>query len=536
LIAIRSIDLYIVDCRSQRKKKKKLYILRDTGRHRLMWMLPRRCCYYKYSEYIIIMTKRTAKQSTRYAGRSPYFVDSKRRTNNDADLDDDVDDSNMCIASSTRSPYFDESKRQKNNDDDYDDLDDIDDSIYWTSTKELPPHLMGNKYFDDEKNVTILHRQDIPHGFSLSQTICSYGYFCLAPNRWIPSERDDEGYLVRPLSVRYHGEEDIQKKKEHNCSKTTLVAIGQNTKTRSVIVAVKSSPSSTDSIYRKKLTKQIDRMLRLDTSLDEFHKLHDEAKKRGFGRLYRSPTLFEDMIKTITNCNMKWSGTVEMNAKLCRHVGRDGAFPTPDQINEVGSDFLKENCRVGYRDKYIWGLANDIVEGRIDLQELESVANTRVDVEKRLLKIKGVGPFASNNILQLMGYFNVHPYDTETVRLWKDEFGAPNSATKTEVFKKAKSHYAQYDEKYSFIAYWFDLWKNYENRAGSKSPQWSIEQLESERPSGVESDHNSVFFNMNATKGVSQTRKKKHILVESGEKTISSLRRKKKHPVPTVTP
>jgi 3-methyladenine DNA glycosylase/8-oxoguanine DNA glycosylase len=508
----------------------------------MLWMLPRRCCYYKYSKYTIIMTKRTLnRRSARCAGRSMYFVDSKRRTNNerdDADFDDDVDD-NMRIASCTRSPYFDGSKRQKNNieDCDYGDFGDIDYSVYWTSTTELPPHLIGNKYFDDEKNVTILHRQDIPHGFSLSQTICSYGYFCLSPNRWVPSKiDDDEGYLVRPLSVCYHGEDIIQKDKKQDCSKTTLIAIGQNTKTRSVIVAMQSSfSSSIDSVYRKELTKQIDRMLRLDTSLDGFHKLHIEAKERGFGRLYRSPTLFEDMVKTITNCNMKWSGTVEMNAKLCRHVGRYGAFPTPDQINQVGSDFLKDNCRVGYRDKYIWGLANDIVEGRIDLRELELVDNTREDVDKRLLKIKGIGPFASNNILQLMGYFNVHPYDTETVRLWKQDFGASKSATKTEIFKEAKSHYAQYDENFSFIAYWFDLWKNYENRAGSKSPQWSIEQLESERPGGVYSDHNSVFFNMNATKVISQTRKKKHARVESGEGTESTHRRKKKNPIPAVT-
>ena len=508
----------------------------------MLWILLRRCCYYKYSEYKTSMTKRTLnRRSARCAGRSMYSVDSKRRTNNegdDADLDDDVDD-NMRIASCTRSPYSDDSKRQKNNNEDYDydDFGDIGDSFYWTLTTELPPHLIGNKYFDDEKNVTILHRQDIPHGFSVSQAICSYGYFCLSPNRWVPSKiDDDEGYLVRPLSVCYHGE-DIQKDKEQDCSKTTLIAIGQNTKTRSVIVAMQSSFSaSIDSTYIKELTKQIDRMLRLDTSLDEFHKLHIEAKERGFGRLYRSPTLFEDMVKTITNCNMKWSGTVEMNAKLCRHVGRDGAFPTPDQINQVGSDFLKDNCRVGYRDKYIWGLANDVVEGRIDLRELESVNNTRKDIEKRLLKIKGIGPFASNNILQLMGYFNVHPYDTETVRLWKEEFGASKSATKTEVFKKAKSHYAQYDEKYSFIAYWFDLWKNYENRAGSKSPQWSIEQLESERPGGVDSDHNSVFVNINATKGISQTRKKKICTGRGGERTESTHRRRKKTPVPAVTP
>jgi len=422
--------------------------------------------------------------------------------------------------SSTLSPYLDRLKREKKvsncnvgNDDNVDDFVDDDYSIHWTPTNQLPPHLIGNKYFDDKKNITILHRNNISCGFSLSQTICSYGYFCLAPNRWVPSgsrlkERDDEGYLVRPLTLRYNRKEIEQE--GQNRHKTFLVAIGQNTETRSVIVALRS-PSSIDETYCKKVTKQIDRMLRLDTNLDDFYELHIEAKERGFGRLYRSPTLFEDMVKTITNCNMKWNGTVEMNAKLCRHIGTDGAFPTPDEINRVGSDFLKENCRVGYRDKYIWGLANDIVEGRLDLREFESIDNIREDVQKRLLKIKGIGPYASNNILQLIGHFNVHPYDTETVRLWKEEFGASSSATKADVFKNAKAHYAQFNE-YSFIAYWFDLWKNYEKRDGCMSVQWAIEQLENERPTGIESDHNSVFSNMNSTKSKSpkKKRKKKH--------------------------
>lgn len=424
--------------------------------------------------------------------------------------------------SSTLSPYLGRLKREKkasscndSNDCDIDASVDDDHSVHWTQKNQLPPHLIGNKYFDDEKNITILHRNYIPRGFSLSQTICSYGYFCLAPNRWVPSgfrskERDDEGYLVRPMTLIYNRKE-IENEQGRNWHKTFLVAIGQNTETRTVVVALRSS-SSIDEIYCKELTKQIDRMLRLDTNLDNFYELHVEAKERGFGRLYRSPTLFEDMVKTITNCNMKWNGTIEMNAKLCRRIGTDGAFPTPDEINRVGSDFLKENCRVGYRDKYIWGLANDVVEGRLDLREFESMDNIREDIQKRLLKIKGIGPYASNNILQLMGYFNVHPYDTETVRLWKEEFGASSSATKADVFKKAKAHYAQFNE-YSFIAYWFDLWKNYEKRGGCMSVQWAIEQLEKERPTDIESDHNSVFCKMNSTKSKSpkKRRKKKHV-------------------------
>ena len=55
------------------------------------------------------------------------------------------------------------------------------------------------------------------------------------------------------------------------------------------------------------LKAQVTRMLRLSevesASLAEFHGLHPQAKEEGFGRLFRSPTLFEDMVKSLLLCN-----------------------------------------------------------------------------------------------------------------------------------------------------------------------------------------------------------------------------------------
>lgn len=396
----------------------------------------------------------------------------------------------IATSASVRSSYF-SAKRSKRTRDD-DSLETLTSSS-WTLGNNLPSHLIGNQYFDATQKTDILIRTNVPEGFSLSQAICSYGYFCLAPNRWVPGKSDDEGYLVRPLTYR----------SKQNASSTALVAVGQDTDTKSIVLAIKLSDademnSKVREKHHEQLTVQVERMIRLDTSLEGFHEVYPEARKRGFGRLYRSPTLFEDMVKTITNCNMKWGGTVEMNAKLCKNVGSEGAFPTPGEIYAVGPDFLKEHCRVGYRGKYIWSLSESIVNGQLDLtKDLGSTLageclKSREDVQKELLKLSGIGPFAANNILQLMGYFDSHPYDTETVRLWKEDFGASKAATKAEIFKLAKAHYSIY-APYEFTAYWYDLWKNYEKRAGAKSPQWSIEQFEVERPQGVESDHNCVF-------------------------------------------
>lgn len=55
--------------------------------------------------------------------------------------------------------------------------------------------------------------------------------------------------------------------------------------------------------------EQVIRMLRLterdETNVREFQRICPEAKARNFGRLFRSPTLFEDAIKCVLLINCK---------------------------------------------------------------------------------------------------------------------------------------------------------------------------------------------------------------------------------------
>ena len=55
---------------------------------------------------------------------------------------------------------------------------------------------------------------------------------------------------------------------------------------------------------------QVRRMLRLEkgdaAAVRGFQKLHAKAKKEGFGRLLRSPTVWEDLVKCILLCNCGW--------------------------------------------------------------------------------------------------------------------------------------------------------------------------------------------------------------------------------------
>ena len=75
----------------------------------------------------------------------------------------------------------------------------------------------------------------------------------------------------------------------------------------------------------------------------------------GAGRLLRSPTVFEDVVKTICTTNCAWSATVRMTSALVdrarRRRRRDGrrAFPSPAAMAEAGEAFYRDVARAGYR-------------------------------------------------------------------------------------------------------------------------------------------------------------------------------------------
>lgn len=207
-------------------------------------------------------------------------------------------------------------------------------------------------------------------------------------------------------------------------------------------------------------------MLRLDEDLRNFHRLHGEAKKRKFGRLFRSASLFEDIVKTMTSCNTTWAQTKRMNDLLCEHIG-GGGFPSPAQLARVDEDDLKQNCRVGYRAKRIIELAKSVVEEKISLDDYEIASNDNFSTEKldkRLRQIHGVGPFAAANLCMILGRYDRLAIDSETYRHFRDVHGVPTpktSAGLSKLDKKIRAHYDDY-APYQFLAYWYELWFRYE--------------------------------------------------------------------------
>ncbi|KAG8364010.1 hypothetical protein BUALT_Bualt19G0081800 [Buddleja alternifolia] len=145
---------------------------------------------------------------------------------------------------------------------------------------------------------------DAAPDFNLEKVVCSHGLFMMAPNRWDPHSKT----LERPLRL----DDD---------DSSFMVHISHPPHTPHALQLRVFGTPPLSPPQHKSLMSQVSRMLRLseeeNRKLKEFHKMHEEAKGRGFGRMFRSPTLFEDMIKCILLCNCQWSRTLSMAKALC---------------------------------------------------------------------------------------------------------------------------------------------------------------------------------------------------------------------------
>jgi N-glycosylase/DNA lyase len=153
-------------------------------------------------------------------------------------------------------------------------------------------------------------------------------------------------------------------------------------------------------------------MLRLDEDLSRFYALVDGDPDlawvtAGAGRMIRSPSVFEDVVKTVCTTNCTWSSTVRMVTALVEHLGIDGCtFPSPQAMAEAPADFYRDVARAGYRGPYLQAIAAGVADGTLDLEALDGRSDLPDDeVAARLLALPGVGPYAAAHVMMLLGRY-----------------------------------------------------------------------------------------------------------------------------------
>jgi N-glycosylase/DNA lyase len=152
--------------------------------------------------------------------------------------------------------------------------------------------------------------------------------------------------------------------------------------------------------------------------LNEFYKLVKAEKdlawiaENNAGRLVRSPTVFEDLVKTLCTTNCNWAMTKKMTANLVEKLGeptKDGgkrAFPTAAAMASQPVEFYKNEIRAGYRAPYFKELAEKVAAGELNPEAWLDTDLPTPELKKEMKRVKGVGDYAADNLLKLIGRYD----------------------------------------------------------------------------------------------------------------------------------
>jgi len=225
--------------------------------------------------------------------------------------------------------------------------------------------------------------------------------------------------------------------------------------------------TSSTTISRPEAKAVVRHILRLDEDLKEFyesvcsHDGFDWIRRISAGRLLRSGTVWEDLVKTLCTTNCSWSLTKSMTSNLVGRLGQpaaDGrkAFPTAEAIAATSPGFFRDEIRAGYRSPYFIELANSVASGDLDPESWLLSDLPTPELRKEIKKVKGVGDYAADNLLKLLGR-----YDGLALDSWlRASFYKKHNREKACDDKKIERHYRKFG-KWKGLAMWCDMTKEW---------------------------------------------------------------------------
>ena len=245
------------------------------------------------------------------------------------------------------------------------------------------------------------------------------------------------------------------------------VRIEQGPRGRAALSVAGRAPSAR---AREALVGTVAHVLRLDEDLSDFYARVDGDPDlswvaAGAGRMLRSPTVFEDVVKTICTTNCAWSATVRMVGALVDHLGAGDratgrhAFPTPEAMADATDSFYRDVVRAGYRGPYLRALAGSVAEGDVDLEVLAATRSPDLpddEVAVRLLALPGVGPYAAAHVMMLLGRYSRLILDSWT----RPKYARLTNARKAPTDRTIERRFRRYGP-YAGLAFWLFLTRDW---------------------------------------------------------------------------
>jgi N-glycosylase/DNA lyase len=217
------------------------------------------------------------------------------------------------------------------------------------------------------------------------------------------------------------------------------------------------------------LERAVRRMFRLDEDLREFYLATTAdsdfawVENEGAGRLLRSPTVFEDLVKMICTTNCSWVLTKKMVGGLVQHLGSDAAggrksFPTAAVMADQPAEFFRDQIRAGYRAPYLAELSRRVASGSLDVEAWLTSELPLNELIKEMKSVKGVGNYAAENLLKLIGRYDGLALDSWT----RAQFARLRNQGRAASDKKIARFYARFNS-WRGLALWCDVTRDWLN-------------------------------------------------------------------------
>jgi N-glycosylase/DNA lyase len=284
-------------------------------------------------------------------------------------------------------------------------------------------------------------RLEVPRAFDLKTTVFSHGWYQLAPFRY-----DTESGGLSYVFAREGRRRPIAAAVTADSGALKIVLSGTSGKQAARVAG--------DGFAR---------VLSLEHDLDEFHKVVRSDRSLAWiadanaGRLLRSSSVFEDLVKTICTTNCTWGLTKLMVRNLVDLLGEPApcgtkAFPLPGAIAAMSEEFFRTEIKAGYRSPYILELSHAVAYGDLDPESWINPELTSGELRQRLLSVKGVGRYAAENMLKLLGHYDGLALDS----FLRSEFYKKHNRGKKCPDLKIERHYKKFG-KWRGLAMWFDM-------------------------------------------------------------------------------
>jgi 3-methyladenine DNA glycosylase/8-oxoguanine DNA glycosylase len=208
-------------------------------------------------------------------------------------------------------------------------------------------------------------------------------------------------------------------------------------------------------------------ILRLDDDLQSFYSATENDPEfawigeQGAGRMLRSPTVFEDLVKMICTTNCSWALTEKMVTGLVQNLGRetsDGrrSFPKAEVMASMPLKFFVDEVRAGYRAPYLKELADRVASGELKVEQWLKSDLPTAELIKEIKSVKGAGIYAAENLLKLLGRYDGLALDSWTRARF---FQIRNNGRKAND-KKIARYYSRFNE-WRGLALWCDVTRDW---------------------------------------------------------------------------